>query len=395
MTHGASWADLVAELKTSKWAAEPLRADWFAYVGSENYGIWFFGVVDRATEEVRAAFGLFAARVIEKLGIQPIPTPQPLEHFPAWKLYCEVEEELARLQGKTIDLSDAVPFGLGATDCDAVDSCTRAWLEILRRESRAFQSSGGGTLTIKGGDKLYPSLGGNIPDVWAASAVYCMWRARDEIGTRLINNAGLTGRTLAENAANSPEAIVSPPASRLVAQEYQRRDEAAGQRELQRERDRDTLKRKLERDCINGKVKYPKEVYDSGGRSHVVFGLEDHLERRLEGWVDEKPPAAPGPEMKMQTAAPPTLDVAEQTTAPDGAKQPRRRREPHARPEEFLAGKDQVTYETTMKVLGIGKRRVQQLALEEGCLKRTGTERRPMITTASIREYLKRSNNAQ
>ena len=198
MTHEASWEDLAAELKTHQ-AAGPLRVDWYAYVGSENYGIWFFGMVDPATEEIRAAFGLFAARVIEKLGIQPIPIPRPLEHFPAWKLYCEVGEEIARLQGKTIDLSDAVPLGLGATDCDAVDPCTRAWLEILRRESRAFQSSGGGALTIKGVDKLYPSLGGYIPDVWAASAVYCMQRATDEIGTRLIARSAP-----AERAATAP-----------------------------------------------------------------------------------------------------------------------------------------------------------------------------------------------
>jgi hypothetical protein len=220
-----SWEDLVDAFNNVKRPGEPLRADWLAYVGSEDFGIWLFDMYGRGTDEARAAFCLVAAKAVEKVGIPPIPIPKPLQYDPQWSLYCRLEEEMALREGKTIDLSDAVPLGLGEVDKDAVDPCTRAWLELLRRESSAFRLSERGTFTMQG--KSYPSLGGHISDVCVASAVYCMRRARDEIGTRLVNNTGLTGRTLAKNTANSPEAIAVPPASRLVAQEYQRRDEAA------------------------------------------------------------------------------------------------------------------------------------------------------------------------
>jgi len=61
---------------------------------------------------VRAALGLIAAQAIAKLGIPPIPIPHPSQHFPAWKDYCDVLEEHARV-------------GLGVADRDAVDPCTR------------------------------------------------------------------------------------------------------------------------------------------------------------------------------------------------------------------------------------------------------------------------------
>jgi hypothetical protein len=203
MTHESSWEDLAEELLKIKHRAEPLRAYWFAYVGSEGYGIWLLHLDGGGTDEVLAAFSLIAARAIEKLGIPPIPIPQPLQYDPQWRLYCQAKEEMALLGGGTIDLSDTVPFGLGVVDRDAVDPCTRAWLELLRRDSRAFQCSGHGTLTIKG--KEYPSLSGTIPDVCEASAVYFMRLARDEIGARLINRSRLAGRTAADNCANSPK----------------------------------------------------------------------------------------------------------------------------------------------------------------------------------------------
>ena len=74
---------------------------------------------------VRAALGLIAAQAIAKLGIPPIPIPHPSQHFPAWKDYCDVLEEHARVEGKAADYSDAVPVGLGVADRDAVDPCTR------------------------------------------------------------------------------------------------------------------------------------------------------------------------------------------------------------------------------------------------------------------------------
>jgi len=75
------------------------------------------------------------------------------------------------------------------------------------------------------------------------------------------------------------------------------------QRELGAERDRETLQRKLVRDCLNGTLQYPKSLYNSAGRELVVFGLEEHIERRLEGWVDEPPLSMAGTEQKIQTAA--------------------------------------------------------------------------------------------
>src|SRR6185503_1683464 len=103
---------------------EPLRADWFAYTGSEDYGIWLFQLDGRGAEDVRAALSLIAAQAIAKLGIPPIPIPQPLQYFPAWRDYCDVLEEHARLEGKPADYSNDIPVGLGAADRDAVDPCT-------------------------------------------------------------------------------------------------------------------------------------------------------------------------------------------------------------------------------------------------------------------------------
>jgi hypothetical protein len=143
-----NWLDLAEMLKNIKQVAEPLWADWLAYEGCEDYGIWLLR--PEGTREARATFGLFAARAIEKLGIPPIPTPQPLQHFPAGRLYCDVTEEIVPPEGKRIDLSDTVPFGLGVVDRDAVDACTRGWLELLRRESAAFVQSSRVTLSIKG-----------------------------------------------------------------------------------------------------------------------------------------------------------------------------------------------------------------------------------------------------
>ena len=125
------------------------------------------------------------------------------------------------------------------------------------------------------------------------------------------------------------------------------------------------------------------------------------MEQQGEVWewvrMKEGQAVSPNRESTFRGAAPGT-DVAQFIPPRPEAAAPRlreRRREPHPNPEELLAAKVNVTYETTAKVLGVGKRRIQQLVFEEGFLKRTGTERRPMITTASIREYLKKSDIAQ
>jgi hypothetical protein len=187
MAHESSWHEFAEELKKLKRVDEPLRAEWYAQEGAESYGVWLLYPDDIESEEVRATFSLIAARAISILGISPIPLPEPLQHDPQWTLYCQVEEEMARLGGKTWDLSDAVPFGLGKVDRDAVDPCTRAWLELLRQDSPAFRITGNGSRTMKG--KVYPTLNGTIDDVCGASAGYCERRARDEIGEQLTGAA--------------------------------------------------------------------------------------------------------------------------------------------------------------------------------------------------------------
>ena len=218
MTSESSWEVLAQEFRNINQVTGPIRADWLAYEGSENYGIWLLGMDGVGTEEAVAAFALAAARAIEKLGVAPIPPPKPREHCPYWDAYCGMEEEIARRQGRTIDLSDAVPIGLGMVDRDAVDPCSRAWLELLRCESTAFRSAGG-TTTI--GGKTYPSIRGSIPDICGISAVYCTRRARDEIGTRLVKGKQLTNislssrRTFAADRADSKEAPTGDPERRL------------------------------------------------------------------------------------------------------------------------------------------------------------------------------------
>jgi len=82
------------------------------------------------------------------------------------------------------------------------------------------------------------------------------------------------------------------------------------------------------------------------------------------------------------------------------ALQPRRRKpressEPHPNPEELLSGKNRISYPAAMKVLGVKKRRLQQLISDERRLKRVGTPRKPMITVESIRIYLRGEDIAQ
>lgn len=177
-----TWVDLADELEKIK-AVQPLRADWFAYVGSEDYGIWLLHPDGRNTDGLRATFSLIAAHAIRKLGIPPIPVPEPLQHCPHWTVYCNLEEDLARREGKELDLSHAVPYGLSKVDLDAVDPCARAFLELLRRESRAFRVSSNGTDIIKG--TAYPTIDGRIDDLCGTAATYCTRRARDEIGAQL------------------------------------------------------------------------------------------------------------------------------------------------------------------------------------------------------------------
>lgn len=181
-TRTLGWGQLADQLEGLK-AVEPLRAQWSAYVASEPYGIWLLRPDGECTAQVRATFTLIAAQVIEKLGIPPIPVPQPQQHCPHWREYCKAEEDLARGAGKDLDLSKAVPWGLGVVDWDAVDPCTRAFLEVLRDENLAFHMKGNGTSVVRG--QKYSSVTGGIDDLCGAAASYCKRRARDEIETRL------------------------------------------------------------------------------------------------------------------------------------------------------------------------------------------------------------------
>lgn len=184
MLHESGWEDIAQALEKSK-TVVPLRADWYAFVGSEDYGIWLLRPEGSKTEQIRATFGLIVARGIEKLGIPPVPVPMPLQHCPHWTEYLVVEEDLERQIGHVRGRSDWIPHGLGAVDWDAVDLCTRAWLELLRRDSLAFRVKAHGTEMIKG--IPHAALNGTIGDLWGASIAYCKRRARDEIAARLAS----------------------------------------------------------------------------------------------------------------------------------------------------------------------------------------------------------------
>jgi hypothetical protein len=120
-------------------------------------------------------------------------------------VYCAVEEDLARRQGKALDLSDSVPYGLDTVDLDAVDPCTRALLEYIRRKSRAFQISSTGTEWIKG--TAYPTVGGTIKDLCGTVAASCKRRARDEIG----NAVALTPPTPLEQDERTSKVHLESP----------------------------------------------------------------------------------------------------------------------------------------------------------------------------------------
>lgn len=223
LSHEWSWDLLARELKTLNQSGEPLRADWYGNEGSEDYGIWHLLPDGPDSEEVRAGFSLNAARAIAKLGLLPIPVPEALQHDPQWTLYCKVEEEIARCSGRMLDMSDAVPYGLGNVDRDAVDPCTRAWLELLRRESPAFRIAATGWTALKG--KQYNSSHGTIPDVCAASAVYCTRRARDEIGRLLTTRLGQGEGSAADASSNAPDSpVLKTPKKRGRRPDRERRD---------------------------------------------------------------------------------------------------------------------------------------------------------------------------
>jgi len=185
MIRHASWEDLLNELQKVRNLGPPLSASWYAYKGRENYGIWLLHPSGPRPEEYVASFSLFAAKAIATCGILPIPVPLPLEHCPHWKT---IIEALGLAPGRSLDFPEVVPHGLGTVDLDAVDPYTRAWLELLRQESRDFHLTSEGTEIIAGTE--YASVAGRIEDVCTASAIFIKRRARNEIGSRVDEARG-------------------------------------------------------------------------------------------------------------------------------------------------------------------------------------------------------------
>jgi hypothetical protein len=199
MNQELGWEDLAGDFERTCHKDRPLVAKWFSYAGSEEHGIWLLSRDGSDSDQIRAGFTLVAAHAIEKLGVPPVPIPEPLQYCPHWADYCDVEEEMARQVGQTIDMSGKVPYGLETVDRDAVDPCSRAWLELLRVKSTEFQSSGSGEGSIRG--KLYQMTSGVIRDICRASAMYCKRLAREGIAERLIKGVQ-TEFTIALNGPN-------------------------------------------------------------------------------------------------------------------------------------------------------------------------------------------------
>jgi hypothetical protein len=124
-----------------------------------------------------------------------------------------LEEAAAQRAGKTISLADAIPYGLGEVDRDAVDPCTRAWLDLLRINSPAFRSSEGRSW-VKGTEcRTYT---GSIRSVCEASATFCTLSARDEIEARLTGRLQEEKQTEAaarQKSVQPMSVMPAPPSS--------------------------------------------------------------------------------------------------------------------------------------------------------------------------------------
>jgi hypothetical protein len=251
MTDQPSWLDLGKELAEIRHV--PLRAEWYAYEGSEDYGIWLLRPAGPQTDGVCADFSLFAARAIEKLGIPPIPVPQSCQHFPDWNRFCDI-----------LGLSDAVPFGLGVVDRDAVDPCTRAWLEWLRRQSAEFRSVESPE-SMRG--RTYNSLSGTIQDLCSASVVSCTRLARNEIGARLVRGRRHSAHPLEADAVDLP----APAPAKRTAARVKRKVQAG--RAVQEAKDRAARRQRVVSPILEQKRwKRGRLVTDSGVGKATVYG---------------------------------------------------------------------------------------------------------------------------
>jgi hypothetical protein len=187
MTDEYSWEQLASEFERLRQQREPLRAEWSANEGSEDYGIWLLCPDGSHTVRIRTAFSLVAAHAAEKLGIPPIPVPMVAQNEP------KVFEQITLLGGDPAE-GVHVPYGL---DGNAVNPCVRAWLELLRRNSPAFRPDGHRIFSVEG--REYISFQGVIPDICEASEVYCWRCAMEEIRKRL-EKALESAPSIAENS---------------------------------------------------------------------------------------------------------------------------------------------------------------------------------------------------
>src|SRR5262249_40991677 len=81
MPHKSIWEDLAEALKKIEPSDEPLRAEWFAFEGSQNYGIWLLRPDSSDQEDVRASFSLIAARGDRRIGDTTSSTPRAVAVF--------------------------------------------------------------------------------------------------------------------------------------------------------------------------------------------------------------------------------------------------------------------------------------------------------------------------
>ena len=110
-----------------------------------------------------------------------------------------------------------MPHGLSTMDGDAVDPCTRAWLELLRQDGGAFRITANGTEVVRG--TCFETLGGAIDDLCTASATWLKRRARDEIGgwvNATSSERKTDGRAALQNGESHHSALLLDGAPKFI-----------------------------------------------------------------------------------------------------------------------------------------------------------------------------------
>lgn len=190
METAISWVDLAESFKHAKNDhARRLRADWFAWKGGEDSGIWILALFKEVPEVTLAEFSLIAAQALSKLGINAIAVPNLVQCKSRWKRYRTSRQLVAmgaatETKGTVVLLKDLAFYVLYEQQSDSIDGFTWTWLDVLRRETRLYADP------VAVGRKTL--LTAHFQDVYDASAIYCLRRARDEIAQRLITSDGST-----------------------------------------------------------------------------------------------------------------------------------------------------------------------------------------------------------